>query len=454
MSCLIYRNVSGKEVSQALARCQQDQTLPLLSTLLGFGIARYLYLGQSGRSLTGVSGDCIILEDAFRKESFVPLSTCEDFSILKAFLEFHYRGTTAEILVKTGRFNMMLGSRRGLVIRNTDWSTQGRIKPQQRVVMAVYLETDVKKCIHCPSELTLTEPGKFFCMSRQGYFRDYDTLKYFSQLVLPLVDQSQSVACLLMVRTSTTQNLLAQIEGTEDTNDVIDLDGLQNVDLRLKQRRKQDDVRAEPEGDRDLEGALTLCTVLHLACLQQALQAQAVIACFHGLVSSYSYMTHNHGDKCHAKPETSEDYFITFEASQYGRSQARHMFGRFDKGLSVALGILAHLHIPSHNVDAEVNLYHAPSELCNYPQVLLLERQNKKRILMARDPEGHFSYPATPTTSPAIIDHSVTGRIKKLFYLNIAAARAVVTGTCAARRPLSDEDLTVLQYARLKIQCH
>lgn len=273
---------------------------------------------------------------------------------------------------------MMLGSKRGLVIRNTDWSTQGRSKPQQRVVMAVYLETDVKKCIHCPSELALTDRGEFFCMSRQRYFRDYDTLKYFSQPVSPPVDQFQSAACLLMARTPTTQNLLAQIEGTEDTNDVVDLDGLQNVDLRLKQRRKQDDVRAEPEGDRDLEGALTLCPVLHLACLQQALQAQAIIACFHGLVYSYSYMPHNHGDMCHTNLETSEDYFITFEASRYGRSQARHMFGRFAKGLSVALGVLAHLHILSHNVDAEVNLYHAPSELCNYPELLLLERQNKK----------------------------------------------------------------------------
>ncbi|KAK5092394.1 hypothetical protein LTR70_005571 [Exophiala xenobiotica] len=168
MSCLIYRNVSGKEVSRVLARCQQDQILPLLSTLLGFGIARYLYLGQIGRSLTGVSGDCIILEDAFRKERFVPLSTCEDFSILKAFLDVHYRGTTAEVFIKTGRFNMMLGSRRGPVIRETDWSSQGRIKARQRVVMAVYCVTDVKKCIHCTSGLTLTGRGEFICMSCQS----------------------------------------------------------------------------------------------------------------------------------------------------------------------------------------------------------------------------------------------------------------------------------------------
>jgi len=252
MSCLIYRNVSGKEVSRVLTRCQQDQILPLLSTLLGFGIARYLYLGQIGRTLTGVSGDCIILEDAFRKERFVPLSTCEDFSILKAFLDVHYRGTTAEVFIKTGRFNMMLGSRRGLVIRDTDWSSQGRIKPRQRVVTAVYLETDVKKCIHCTSELTLTGRGEFFCMSCQRYFRDCDAFTYFSRPVSPPVDQPQSAACLLMARTPTTQNLLARIEEMEDDDDAVDLDGLQNVDLRLKQRRKQDDTYAKLAENREL----------------------------------------------------------------------------------------------------------------------------------------------------------------------------------------------------------
>ncbi|KAK5092395.1 hypothetical protein LTR70_005570 [Exophiala xenobiotica] len=55
-----------------------------------------------------------------------------------------------------------------------------------------------------------------------------------------------------MARTPTTQNLLARIEEMEDDDDAVDLNGLQNVDLRLKQRRKQDDTHAEPAENREL----------------------------------------------------------------------------------------------------------------------------------------------------------------------------------------------------------
>ena len=251
LSC---RNVSGKDVSRVIARCQQDRLLPLLSTLLGFGIARYLYSGQIGKALTGLTGDCILFEDAFRKETPVPMSTCQDFSILKAFLEVHYRGTTGEVFAKTGRFNLMLGSRRGLVIRGSDWSSRGCIKPRQRVVMSVYLSTDTPECTKCQSELIVSANGDFFCTLCQRYFRDCDSLKYFNQTVASPANylhvpgpsqQSRKLAAPSLI--PRIEELNADEDKEEEDVNIPDTEGLQNIDLLLKPCRERPVTRINLE---------------------------------------------------------------------------------------------------------------------------------------------------------------------------------------------------------------
>ena len=162
LSCLTYRNVSGKDILKIVAKCQEDRMLPLLTWLFGLGLARYLYLRQISRSLSGLTGDCIILEDAFQQQRRVPMSTCEHFSILKAFLELHYQGRPGEPLVKAGQFNMTWGSRRGLAIRSSDWATKGHIQAGSNVVMSIYVRSDDAKCIECQTALTVTQMGEFF----------------------------------------------------------------------------------------------------------------------------------------------------------------------------------------------------------------------------------------------------------------------------------------------------
>ena len=162
LSCLTYRNVSSKVISKIVGRCQEDRMLPLVTWLFGLGLVRYLYLSQILRSLSGLDGDCVILEDAFQQQRRVPMSTCEHFSILKAFLEVHYQGRPGEPLVKIGQFNMTLGSRRGMAIRPSDWATKGLIRAESNVVMYIYVKTDESKCIACLPILEVTSMGKFF----------------------------------------------------------------------------------------------------------------------------------------------------------------------------------------------------------------------------------------------------------------------------------------------------
>lgn len=117
--------------------CQQDQLLPVLTALLGFGIARYLYFGQLTPQLS--MGDHIFLEDAYGRQRTVPISVYRDWPILKTFLAVHYRETRSELAqacVRRNEYNLTLGSRRGRVIHPFEWS-QARVKPGTKVIMSV-----------------------------------------------------------------------------------------------------------------------------------------------------------------------------------------------------------------------------------------------------------------------------------------------------------------------------
>ena len=155
------RNVSGTDLVQMIDRCQWDRLLPILTALLGFGIARYLYLGQltSAPSI----GDYIFLEDAYGRQRNVAMAVCEDWSILKTFLAVHYRdtcGRIGETLVNGGQYNLTLGSRRGQVLHDFEWS-RARLKPGFRIVNSVYLDTEDAKCLICESRLMINMMGEF-----------------------------------------------------------------------------------------------------------------------------------------------------------------------------------------------------------------------------------------------------------------------------------------------------
>lgn len=71
----------------------------------------------------------------------------------------------------------MLGSRRGLAIRPSDWSTR-QIKARSCVIMSVYLNTDDARCTTCESDLMVSNMGEFYCERCKRYYRDCDTLRY------------------------------------------------------------------------------------------------------------------------------------------------------------------------------------------------------------------------------------------------------------------------------------
>lgn len=106
-------------------------------------------------------GGWIIPEDPFRIERRIPMSHCEHFKMLEALLSVRLAGTTAEAFLKVGQFNLTLGKRDGPAIRKSDWSAKGRIKPQYRVVMAVYLKKGDARCMECQSELRMSTTGQF-----------------------------------------------------------------------------------------------------------------------------------------------------------------------------------------------------------------------------------------------------------------------------------------------------
>lgn len=140
---------------------EQDRGYHVLSLLFIYGIIRYFCLPQIARCISEFTGDCIIVEDACREPWRVPMSHCEHFRMLKAYLEFRHQGRPGETLVKAGQFNLMLGSRRGLAIRTSDWTKQGPIKPNSRVVMSVFITTDDARCTKCQKSLTISAMGEF-----------------------------------------------------------------------------------------------------------------------------------------------------------------------------------------------------------------------------------------------------------------------------------------------------
>lgn len=162
--CLIYRNVniSVQDIAKVLNKCQQDRLTPLLTAVIGFGIARYIYFGSVAQSLSDLTGDCFILEDAFCMERRVPLAEVCRFSKLKAFLEFHYEGTTGHAFVTAGRFNLTLGSRHGKTFRCDEWNVASQIQPDSKVVMSVYITVPARICIYCQGDLSSGRLAEFY----------------------------------------------------------------------------------------------------------------------------------------------------------------------------------------------------------------------------------------------------------------------------------------------------
>ncbi|KAK5942038.1 hypothetical protein PMZ80_005991 [Knufia obscura] len=241
-TCLAYRNVPAAEVAKVLTRCQQDRTLPLFAWLTGIGLARYLYTPRATRGMSGLAGDCITFEDAFRKLRPIPMSTCEHFSILQGFLRAHYEGTAGELYVETGHFYLLKGSRRGYVVQESEWSTIGFLKPGSKIVMAVYLRTDVAKCPTCESALVVSESGEFFCTTCERYFRDCDTLRYSTEAAVTPLSWvgNEGQPCngrRRSLQSSAGRFLDFKRTRNRSTTTPHDVRGLQNVDLLITPSR-------------------------------------------------------------------------------------------------------------------------------------------------------------------------------------------------------------------------
>jgi len=140
---------------------KQMQKLPLLAGLIAFAAARYVCFPLLGKALSELSGDYIVIEDAFRIDRKVPMSHCQHFKMLEAFLGVNLAGTTAEAFINAKQFNLSLGKRGGLAIRSSDWSAKGVIRPKSRVVMSVYLKRGDAKCIDCQANLEMSPEGQF-----------------------------------------------------------------------------------------------------------------------------------------------------------------------------------------------------------------------------------------------------------------------------------------------------
>lgn len=148
-------------ISAFLSQCRQEPMVVLLATILFLGIWRYRFSIRIPSSPSFASG--ILLEDACGRPRLVSLDVCLDFSIFKHFLEFHYRETTstvAEALIKAGQFHLMLGSRRGKVLMESNWDSSV-FKPGYRIVNSVYISRDEAKCLRCTEPMTVTPMGEF-----------------------------------------------------------------------------------------------------------------------------------------------------------------------------------------------------------------------------------------------------------------------------------------------------
>ncbi|KAK5942812.1 Transcriptional regulatory protein sin3 [Knufia obscura] len=178
VSFITGRNVSMEELVRFLTKCSNDSLLLPVTFLLGMGVHQYLCVGGLHRRVSQVGGDYILLEDAFAVEIMVPWSVCEDFSILKAFLNVHYRGSPAELLIKYGHYNMMFNSRNGHIIRPGEWLEKRGIKAAHRIVMAVYLRSEGGTCTTCGLELLEMGRGELRCDSCDRFYRDLGALQH------------------------------------------------------------------------------------------------------------------------------------------------------------------------------------------------------------------------------------------------------------------------------------
>ena len=140
---------------------QGRQNMAMLGALFAFALARYLCLPAIGRALSELSGDSITLQDPFGVERRVPLTHCENFIMLKAYLKVRLSGTVAETFVDNNQFNLTMGKRNGPAVRRSDWSKMGRIKKHSRVVMAVYLRKNNAECSFCHQLMTMSVDGHF-----------------------------------------------------------------------------------------------------------------------------------------------------------------------------------------------------------------------------------------------------------------------------------------------------
>lgn len=162
MSVLLGRNVSVQDVLDLLLRCQQDQLMPLLTFLLGFGLYRYLVMFSLPP--TPSTQYFLTLEDAYGRPRPIAMDVCVNFSVLRQFLQAHYQqtnGAAGEALIRAGQFHLMLGSRRGRLIEAEEWSTPGQIKRGSRIVNSVFVSVNDTRCPRCSTMFSVTKNGEF-----------------------------------------------------------------------------------------------------------------------------------------------------------------------------------------------------------------------------------------------------------------------------------------------------
>lgn len=162
LSWIIGKNVSAEDVVKFLVNCRRDELVPLLLLTVFIGAYRYYTMRTICRAPTQ---QFWILEDAYGFPRRISMDVLIDYSVFQRFLHVHYRDaqrTTGAALVEANQFHLMLGSRRGVVIGSTNWTTAvNKIKPGRRVINAVYITSYDKSCFTCNSNLTVTDFGEF-----------------------------------------------------------------------------------------------------------------------------------------------------------------------------------------------------------------------------------------------------------------------------------------------------
>ncbi|KAK5086735.1 hypothetical protein LTR05_003903 [Lithohypha guttulata] len=253
LSFLACDHNGSNDSSKALISAQNGRKIPLTGALIAFAVARYLCFPQMARAISELSGDCLVLEDAFRVEQRIPMSHCENFSLLKALLTHRLAGSTAEAFLDATQFNLALGSRSGPLIHNNDWSVKGRITKKHRVVMAVYLKKSDIKCMDCQSDLVMKDTGEFFCYPCGRYFRNCASLSYLAAFAKKKQATRIPASALSLSQPtggkegSRPSPRIQEVE--EEEEDSFDLDGLKNIDLRILPRRpvKRQPISVESE---------------------------------------------------------------------------------------------------------------------------------------------------------------------------------------------------------------